>query len=62
MQGKNTTEITIERLVLRKIRNLKREKLAIIKPKTDEKMIFKYKKEPEKAKTHWDFLLEEMVS
>jgi hypothetical protein len=37
------------------------EKLAIIKPRTDEKLIFKYKKEPEKVKTHWDYLLEEMV-
>ena len=60
MQGKNTTEITIERLILRKIRNLKKEKMLHINPQTDEKIIFKFKKEPEKNKTHWDHLIEEM--
>lgn len=61
LQGKNTSEITIERLVMRKIKDSKKEKLGQ-KYKTDEKMIFKYKKEPEKNKTHWDSLLDEMVS
>ena len=41
LQGKNTTEVTVERLILRKIRNLKKEKMAIINPRTDEKLIFK---------------------
>ena len=61
MQGKNTTEVTVERLILRKIKSLKREKMGFSTTKTDEKMIFKYKKEPEKTKTHWDYLLDEMV-
>jgi hypothetical protein len=61
IQGKNTTEITIERMIMRKIKDQRKEKLGF-KAKTDEKMIFKYKKEPEKNKTHWDNLVDEMVS
>lgn len=48
-------------MILRKIKDQRKEKLGF-KAKTDEKMIFKYKKEPEKNKTHWDNLIDEMVS
>ncbi len=47
-------------MILRKIKDQRKEKLGF-KIKTDEKMIFKYKKEPEKNKTHWDNLVDEMV-
>jgi hypothetical protein len=60
LQGKNTTEITIEKLILKKIRDSKKEKFGV-KAQSDEKMIFKYIKEPEKNKTHWDCLIDEMV-
>lgn len=59
-QGKNSSDITVEKWLLKKMKQLKKNQAAN-KPKPDEKVIFKFKKEPEKNKTHWDHLLEEMV-
>lgn len=58
LQGKHS-DISVEKLIIKSFKNNKRQKLK--KPKTEDKMIFKFKKEPEKNKTHWDHVLEEMV-
>jgi hypothetical protein len=57
--GKYNSDITVEKFVLKTLREQKKQRLRKVKP--EERTIFKYKKEPEKNKTHWDHLMEEMV-
>lgn len=54
--GKNTSEVTIERFILRKIRDAKKASVVA----NEERQYYKFKKEPEKNITHWDHLLNEM--
>lgn len=54
-----TNDFTIEKIIKRCFKSNKKQKLKNVR--NDNKIIFKFKKEPEKNKTHWDFLLEEMV-
>jgi len=58
LQGKHS-DISVEKLIIKSFKNSKRQKVK--KVKTEDKIIFKFKKEPEKNKTHWDHILEEMV-
>jgi hypothetical protein len=59
LQGKGSSDITVERFVMKTLREQKRQRLRKVKPV--ERTIFKFKKEPDKNKTHWDHVLEEMV-
>jgi len=58
LQGKHS-DISVEKLIMRSFKINKRQKIKKVKP--EDKMIFKFKKEPEKNKTHWDHVIEEMV-
>ena len=58
LQGKHS-DISVEKLIIKSFKNDKHIKVK--KAKVEDKMIFKFKKEPEKNKTHWDHVLEEMV-
>ena len=66
LQGKNS-DITIEKFVLKNLKIQKKQRIKKMKENNKsakenaERMAyFKLKKEPEKNKTHWDHLLEEM--
>ena len=52
-------DFSIEKIIKKSFKSNKKQKLK--NEKNDNKIIFKFKKEPEKNKTHWDYLLEEMV-
>jgi hypothetical protein len=54
-----TNDFAIEKIIKKSLKSNKKQKLKTVK--NDNKIIFKFKKEPEKNKTHWDYLLEEMV-
>ncbi len=58
LQGKSSSDISLEKYVLKQLRNQKKERMKKAKP--DTKQYFKFKKEPEKNKTHWDYVLDEM--
>lgn len=58
LQGKSSSDITLEKYVLKQLRAQKKERMKKSKP--DTKQYFKFKKEPEKNKTHWDYFLDEM--
>jgi len=58
LQGKSSSDISLEKFVLKQLRNQKKERMKKARPET--KQYFKFKKEPEKNKTHWDYLLDEM--
>jgi hypothetical protein len=60
LQGKSSSDITVERFIMKTLKEQKRQRLRKVKPV--ERTIFKFKKEPEKNKTHWDHVLEEMVN
>ncbi len=63
LQGRHS-DISVEKLVIKNVKEGKRQRLKRVKEGRDnnaERMaFFKLKKEPEKNKTHWDNLLEEM--
>lgn len=52
-------DFSVDKIIKKSLKSNKKQKLKNIK--NDNKIIFKFKKEPEKNKTHWDYLLEEMV-
>lgn len=58
LQGKSSSDISLEKFVLKQLRNQKKQRMKKTPP--DTKQYFKFKKEPEKNKTHWDVLIEEM--
>jgi len=58
LQGKQS-DVSVEKLIIKSFKNNKRQKINNSKP--IDKVVFKFKKEPEKNKTHWDHVLEEMV-
>jgi len=58
LQGKSSSDITLEKYILKQLRLQRKERLKKVKP--DTKQYIKFKKEPEKNKTHWDYLLDEM--
>ena len=58
LQGKHS-DMSVEKLIIKSFKNSKKQKLKKNKPV--DRTVFKYKKEPEKNKTHWDHVIEEMV-
>ena len=64
--GKHS-EVSVERYIMKNVKEQKRQKLKKLNVKNkssntnaDRMAFFKLKREPEKNKTHWDHLIEEM--